>query len=127
MRSGQADAPLPLLLLPSPRALTLQVQFLLCYSYAHLYAAAMQAHLPVLLPRLFRSSHDPSPRVAQSTLAILKALAPDIRRAVATHLNAVLADLVPSMVRFSTRVLFCFFLSLSPPPPPRTCNLSVCG
>lgn len=60
-------------------------------------AAQMQAHLPVLLPRLFRSSHDPAPRVAQATAGILKTLAPDLRRAVAQHLNAVLADLVPSM------------------------------
>ena len=56
--------------------------------------AKLEAHLSELLPTLYRYTFDPNPRISQAMKQVWSALVPDPKRALSSHLPAVLAHLL---------------------------------
>eukprot|EP00899_Mesostigma_viride_P010697 jgi/Mesvir1/19629/Mv09917-RA.4 len=57
----------------------------------------LDAHLPQLLPKLFRLQFDPNPRIAEAMGHIWKALVPDTRKAVDQYFGKILEELTGQM------------------------------
>jgi len=56
--------------------------------------AKLEAHLSELLPTLYRYTFDPNPRISQAMKQVWSALVPEPKRALSSHLSAVLAHLL---------------------------------
>lgn len=63
-------------------------------SIAKLASAQMAAHLPSLVPKLYRMQSDPNPKVQEAMGAIWKALVDDPRKALDEHFDAVMKELL---------------------------------
>ncbi|KAL6070848.1 proteasome component M29, variant 2 [Balamuthia mandrillaris] len=75
-------------------------------------AESIKHFLPTLVPKLYRYSYDPNPRLAQSMRAILDSLA-DSRKAVETYFDAIMKELLESIVSniWRTREAACHALT----------------
>ncbi|GFR47108.1 hypothetical protein Agub_g8793, partial [Astrephomene gubernaculifera] len=59
--------------------------------------AVLTAHLDALVPKLYRYTHDPNPRVAEAMVAIWRALVDDPRVTLDKHFPAIMSDLLREM------------------------------
>ncbi|KAG2487332.1 hypothetical protein HYH03_014048 [Edaphochlamys debaryana] len=59
--------------------------------------AALTKHLAALVPKLFRYTHDPNPKVAEAMAAIWRSLVDDPRATLEAHFPAVMSDLLKEM------------------------------
>ncbi|GIL84022.1 hypothetical protein Vretifemale_12732, partial [Volvox reticuliferus] len=58
---------------------------------------ALAKHLAVLVPKLYRYTHDPNPRVAEAMVAIWRSLVDDPRVTLDKHFAAIMTDLLREM------------------------------
>lgn len=69
----------------------------------------IEPHLPQLVPKLYRNSFDPNPKIAHSMHSILETLVPDLKAALQTHIHEILKDLLHNCVdpQWRTREASC--------------------
>eukprot|EP01103_Thecamoeba_quadrilineata_P013200 TRINITY_DN3590_c0_g1_i1.p1 TRINITY_DN3590_c0_g1~~TRINITY_DN3590_c0_g1_i1.p1 ORF type:complete len:1957 (-),score=534.48 TRINITY_DN3590_c0_g1_i1:30-5876(-) len=76
-------------------------------------AKELEAHLPNLLPKLYRASYDPNSRIAQSMSSILKAVAPEGRKTLDRYFAEISKEILDGLGQRGWRVREASCLALA--------------